>query len=96
MAEIRRETQQHSGMHLSDILFALFKRKWTVILCAAGGHHRSGGVLFLLSACVRVTGQVAGALCSGKKRRRPDRGRESRGRVEHLHAIESSTLKSRF
>ena len=22
-------------MHLSDILFALFKRKWTIILCAA-------------------------------------------------------------
>ena len=38
------------------------------------GHHRRGGVLFLLPACVRVTGQVAGALCSGKERRRPDRG----------------------
>ena len=38
MAEIRRETQQHhSGIHLSDILFALFKRKRTIILCAVVG-----------------------------------------------------------
>jgi uncharacterized protein involved in exopolysaccharide biosynthesis/Mrp family chromosome partitioning ATPase len=39
MANIRPETQQHhhTGIHLSDILFALFKRKWTVILCALLG-----------------------------------------------------------
>src|SRR5947207_7682531 len=38
MAEVRREIQQHhSGIHLSDILFALFKRKWTIILCALVG-----------------------------------------------------------
>src|SRR6478672_10811558 len=38
MAEIRREIQQHhSGIHLSDILFALFKRKRTIILCAIVG-----------------------------------------------------------
>jgi uncharacterized protein involved in exopolysaccharide biosynthesis/Mrp family chromosome partitioning ATPase len=37
MAEIRRETQQHSGVNLSVVLFALFKRKWTVLLCAALG-----------------------------------------------------------
>jgi uncharacterized protein involved in exopolysaccharide biosynthesis/Mrp family chromosome partitioning ATPase len=37
MAEIRRETQQHSGLNLSAILFALFKRKRTVLLCAAVG-----------------------------------------------------------
>src|SRR6266487_2387898 len=37
MAEIRRETQHHSGMKLSDILFALFKRKLTIIVCAALG-----------------------------------------------------------
>jgi uncharacterized protein involved in exopolysaccharide biosynthesis/Mrp family chromosome partitioning ATPase len=37
MAEIRREPQHHSGVHLSDILFALFKRKWTIILCAIVG-----------------------------------------------------------
>src|SRR4029077_13498003 len=37
MAEIRRETQHHSGIHLSDIIFALFKRKWTIILCALVG-----------------------------------------------------------
>ncbi len=43
------------------------------------GHHRRRDVLFLLPAGVRVTGQVAGALCSGKERHRPDRGRESRG-----------------
>ncbi len=37
MAEIRRETQHHSGMKLGDILFALFKRKLTIIVCAALG-----------------------------------------------------------
>jgi len=37
MAEIRRETQHHSGLKLSDILFALFKRKRTILLCAALG-----------------------------------------------------------
>src|SRR5258708_25907632 len=38
MAEIRREIQQqHSGIRLSDILFALFKRKRTIILCAVVG-----------------------------------------------------------
>jgi uncharacterized protein involved in exopolysaccharide biosynthesis/Mrp family chromosome partitioning ATPase len=37
MNQIRRETPHHSGTHLSDILFALFKRKWTIILCALLG-----------------------------------------------------------
>ena len=37
MAEVRQETHHHSGIHLSDILFALFKRKWTIILCAVVG-----------------------------------------------------------
>src|SRR5947208_10046027 len=37
MAEIRRETQQHSGLNVKSIRFALFKRKWTFLLCAAVG-----------------------------------------------------------
>src|SRR6266699_3191117 len=37
MTEIRRETQQHSGLNLSAILFPLFKRKWTILICAAVG-----------------------------------------------------------
>jgi uncharacterized protein involved in exopolysaccharide biosynthesis/Mrp family chromosome partitioning ATPase len=37
MPEIRRETQQHSGLNLSAILFVLFKRKWTLLICAAVG-----------------------------------------------------------
>ena len=37
MAQPRQETHQHSGIRLSDILFALFKRKWTIILCALVG-----------------------------------------------------------
>src|SRR4029077_3222800 len=37
MTEIRRDIQHHSGIHLSDILFALFKRKWTIIVCALLG-----------------------------------------------------------
>ena len=37
MADIRHETQHHSGMKLGDILFALFKRKLTIVVCAALG-----------------------------------------------------------
>src|SRR6266702_1351709 len=37
MTEIRRETQQHSGLNLSAILFALFKRKLTIMVCAVVG-----------------------------------------------------------
>src|SRR5262249_29030049 len=37
MAELRREPQHHAGIHLSDILFALFKRKRTIIVCALVG-----------------------------------------------------------
>jgi uncharacterized protein involved in exopolysaccharide biosynthesis/Mrp family chromosome partitioning ATPase len=47
MAEIRREIQQHhSRIHLSDILFALFKRKRTVLLCAAVGIIAGVGFYF--------------------------------------------------
>jgi uncharacterized protein involved in exopolysaccharide biosynthesis/Mrp family chromosome partitioning ATPase len=46
MAEIRRETQHHSGIQLSDIFFALFKRKWTVILCALLGIIAAAAVYF--------------------------------------------------
>ncbi|MGH7984406.1 MAG: Wzz/FepE/Etk N-terminal domain-containing protein, partial [Candidatus Udaeobacter sp.] len=37
MTKVRQETHHHSGVHLSDILFALFKRKRTIILCALIG-----------------------------------------------------------
>src|SRR5213594_1209682 len=47
MAEIRRETQQHSGVNLSDILFAVFKRKWTIILCALLGIIAAAAFYFL-------------------------------------------------
>src|SRR5205807_8411797 len=47
MAETRREPQHHSGMHLSDILFALFKRKWTVILFALWGIIAAATFYFL-------------------------------------------------
>src|SRR6266581_1178388 len=47
MAETRREPQHHSGIHLSDILFALFKRKWTIILCALLGIIAAAGYYFL-------------------------------------------------
>jgi uncharacterized protein involved in exopolysaccharide biosynthesis/Mrp family chromosome partitioning ATPase len=47
MAEIQREPQHHFGIHLSDILFALFKRKWTIILCAAGGIIAAAAFYFL-------------------------------------------------
>jgi uncharacterized protein involved in exopolysaccharide biosynthesis/Mrp family chromosome partitioning ATPase len=47
MTEIRREIQHHSGLHLSDILFALFKRKWTVILFALLGIIAAAAYYFL-------------------------------------------------
>src|SRR6516162_414627 len=40
MADIRRELQpQHhrSGMRASDILFALFRSKWTIVVCTLLG-----------------------------------------------------------
>lgn len=48
MAEIRREIQPHSGIKLGDILFALFKRKRTIIVCAAVGMIAAAAVYFLL------------------------------------------------
>jgi uncharacterized protein involved in exopolysaccharide biosynthesis/Mrp family chromosome partitioning ATPase len=47
MTEIRRETQHHSGVKLGDILFALFKRKWTIVLCALMGIIAGAAVYFL-------------------------------------------------
>lgn len=37
MADTRRQLQHDSGVHLDDILFALFKRKSTVLFCALLG-----------------------------------------------------------
>src|SRR5438876_3158746 len=47
MAETRQEPQHHSGIHLSDVLFALFKRKWTIILCALLGIIAAATFYFL-------------------------------------------------
>src|SRR4029077_11775274 len=48
MAEIRGEIQQHhSGIHLGDVLFALFKRKRTITGCAAVGIIAAAAVYFL-------------------------------------------------
>jgi uncharacterized protein involved in exopolysaccharide biosynthesis/Mrp family chromosome partitioning ATPase len=47
MAEIRRETQQHSGLKLSDILFALFKHKRMIMLCAVAGIIGAAAFYFL-------------------------------------------------
>ena len=47
MAEIRRESQHPSGVTLSDILFALFKRKRTIMLFAAMGIIAAVAVYFL-------------------------------------------------
>jgi len=47
MAEIRRESQQHSGIKLGDIFFALFKRKRTIMVCAAVGIIAAAAVYFL-------------------------------------------------
>jgi uncharacterized protein involved in exopolysaccharide biosynthesis/Mrp family chromosome partitioning ATPase len=48
MAEIQRELQQHhSGIHLSDILFALFKRKRIIVLSAVVGIIAAAAFYFL-------------------------------------------------
>ena len=47
MVEIRREPQHHSGVKLGDILFALFKRKRTIVGCAAVGIIAAAAVYFL-------------------------------------------------
>src|SRR5262245_27963477 len=50
MADIRRELQpqhHHSGIHLSDLFFALFKRKWTIILFALLGITGAAAFYFL-------------------------------------------------
>src|SRR5262245_14948163 len=47
MAEIRREPEHHSGVKLGDILFALFKRKRTIIVCATAGIIAAAAVYFL-------------------------------------------------
>ncbi len=47
MTENRRETQQRSGINLSAILFALFKRKWSIILLALVGIIAAAAFYFL-------------------------------------------------
>jgi uncharacterized protein involved in exopolysaccharide biosynthesis/Mrp family chromosome partitioning ATPase len=47
MTEIRREIPHHSGIHLSDVLFALFKRKWTIMVCALLGIIATAAFYFL-------------------------------------------------
>jgi uncharacterized protein involved in exopolysaccharide biosynthesis len=47
MADIRRETQPPSGLKLDEILFALFKCKRTIIVCAAIGIIAAAAVYFL-------------------------------------------------
>ncbi|HEY4270926.1 MAG TPA: Wzz/FepE/Etk N-terminal domain-containing protein [Candidatus Udaeobacter sp.] len=47
MAEIRRQTQHHSGVKLGDVFFALFKRKRTIIVCTAVGIVAAAAVYFL-------------------------------------------------
>ena len=46
MAEIRRETQHPSGMKLGDILFALFKRKRTIMVYATIGIIAAAALYF--------------------------------------------------
>jgi uncharacterized protein involved in exopolysaccharide biosynthesis/Mrp family chromosome partitioning ATPase len=47
MAEIRQELQQRPGVKQGDILFALFKRKRIIIVCAVVGIIASAAVYFL-------------------------------------------------
>ena len=75
MAQIQREMHQHppqSAINLNAILFALFKRKGTVLLCAAVGIAASAAFYFMSPRFVRIPSQAAGTLCYGKKRSGPD------------------------
>jgi uncharacterized protein involved in exopolysaccharide biosynthesis/Mrp family chromosome partitioning ATPase len=47
MVEIRREPEYRPGVKLDDIFFALFKRKWTIIVCAALGIIAAAACYFL-------------------------------------------------
>src|SRR5262245_4248936 len=47
MAEIRHDSQHHSGVKMSDILFALFKRKRTIIVCTAVGIIAAAALYYL-------------------------------------------------
>src|SRR5262245_35479616 len=47
MSEIRREIQPPSGVKVGDILFALFKRKRTIGICAAVGVIAAAAVYFV-------------------------------------------------
>jgi uncharacterized protein involved in exopolysaccharide biosynthesis/Mrp family chromosome partitioning ATPase len=47
MAEFRRETPQHSEVNLGAILFALFKHKRTIMLCAVVGLIAAAAFYFL-------------------------------------------------
>jgi uncharacterized protein involved in exopolysaccharide biosynthesis/Mrp family chromosome partitioning ATPase len=46
MAEVYREPQHHSTVKLSDIFFALFKRKRTILVCAAAGVIAAAALYF--------------------------------------------------
>ena len=82
MAEIRRELQQHSGVKLGDIFFALFKRKRTIMVCAALGIIAAAAVYFLYPPSYESQAKLLVRYVLGKERRRPGRGRESGARVQ--------------
>ncbi len=50
MADSRRQLQHDSGVHLDDVLFALFKRKSTVLVCALLGIIAAVTLYFLWPA----------------------------------------------
>jgi uncharacterized protein involved in exopolysaccharide biosynthesis/Mrp family chromosome partitioning ATPase len=47
MAQIRQELQHHSGVKPGDIFFSLFKRKRTIVVCAALGIIAAAAFYFL-------------------------------------------------
>src|ERR1043166_9130790 len=50
MTETRREPPHHSGTQLNDVVFALFKRKRTVLVCGLLGIIAAATVYFLWPA----------------------------------------------
>ena len=79
MAKIRQETHHHSGINLSDILFALFKRKWTIISCALVGIIAAAAFYFFYPPVYESQAKLLVRYVLERSAVDPVEGRESRG-----------------
>ena len=97
MAEIQRELQQnHSGIHLSDILFALFKRKRTIILCALVGIVAAAAFYFFYPPVYESQAKLLVRYVLERSAIDPIEAEKAAAASSNITPIESSALKSRF